>query len=66
MAKTTDTTSIFRIVAIVAILLLIGAAALSFMQGGAAGTLPAFLQNTWIPIGMIGSLFIDSRAVKDQ
>jgi twitching motility protein PilJ len=54
MAKTTDTTSIFRIVAIVAILLLIGAAALSFMQGGAAGTLPAFLQNAWIPIGMIG------------
>jgi twitching motility protein PilJ len=54
MAKTTDTTSIFRIVAIVAILLLVGAAALSFLQGGAAGTLPAFLQNAWVPIGMIG------------
>lgn len=39
MAKTTDTSSIFRIVAIVAALLLIGAAALSYLQGsgGASG-----------------------------
>ena len=43
MAKTTDSSTIFRIVAIVAALLLVGAAALTFLQGG-SGAGPAETQ----------------------
>jgi len=60
MAKTTDTTTTFRMVAIVVTLLLLGAAALGFLQGGGAspGILPGFLENAWIPVGLIGAAVI--------
>jgi twitching motility protein PilJ len=53
MAKTTDTSTIFRLLAILAVVLLLLAGALIYLKGS-GGPLPDFLQIAWVPIGMLG------------
>jgi twitching motility protein PilJ len=52
MAKKTDTTNLFRIVALLVAIALLAAAGLVYMQTSGGG-LPGILSNPWVPVGLI-------------